>query len=487
MNKYKYYLLAVSLSLFYGTIIAQEYPVLDNQKIDGYKGIWFTLGQFSEYGDKYSGGLATYTAKHIPLAIYAPEVDKTFFVYGGIAENRKSDAEKPDHTRKDFGNYLLCMAGSYDHKTKSVSRPTVVYDKKGVFDPHDNPSIAMDSDGYIWVFVSGRGRGRPGFIYKSSQPYSIDSFDLVIEDELTYPQPKYVKDKGFIHLFTKYEGLRLLYFNTSPDGVNWSEHKQLAAIKREGDKNGGHYQISGQYGDKIVFFFNWHPDGNVDLRTNIYYMQTTDFGKTWTKVDGTPLDTPVTEVDSPALLKEFFSKGQNVYIKDVAFDEKGNPMALYLSGKGYQPGPDNGLKEWQVIYWNGTEWENHKIATSDHNYDTGSIWADKKQWTVVAPTENGPQQWGGGGELVIWKSRDKGKIWKQEKQVTTDSPRNHNYVRKVVNGKDPFIYFWADGNPNELSESLLYFGDSKGNVYPLPYKMTGEVEEIEKTTSFINR
>lgn len=278
-----------------------------------------------------------------------------------------------------------------------------------------------------------------------------------------------------------------MYFNTSPDGVNWSEHKQLAAIKREGDKNGGHYQISGQYGDKIVFFFNWHPDGNVDLRTNIYYMQTTDFGKTWTKVDGTPLDTPVTEVDSPALLKEFFSKGQNVYIKDVAFDEKGNPMALYLSGKGYQPGPDNGLKEWQVIYWNGTEWENHKIATSDHNYDTGSIWADKKQWTVVAPTENGPQQWGGGGELVIWKSRDKGKIWKQEKQVTTDSPRNHNYVRKVVNGKDPFIYFWADGNPNELSESLLYFGDSKGNVYPLPYKMTGEVEEIEKTTSFINR
>ena len=26
-------------------------------KDDGYRGIWFTLGQFSEYGDKYSGGL----------------------------------------------------------------------------------------------------------------------------------------------------------------------------------------------------------------------------------------------------------------------------------------------------------------------------------------------------------------------------------------------------------------------------------------------
>jgi len=54
-------------------------------KDDGYRGIWFTLGQFSDapygrgswksfwdYGDKYSGGLGTYTAKHVPIAIYAP-------------------------------------------------------------------------------------------------------------------------------------------------------------------------------------------------------------------------------------------------------------------------------------------------------------------------------------------------------------------------------------------------------------------------------
>src|SRR3546814_873964 len=50
---------------------AQPYPSLNNEKVDGYQGIWFTLGQFSEYGDKYSGGLGTYTAKHIPLAIYS--------------------------------------------------------------------------------------------------------------------------------------------------------------------------------------------------------------------------------------------------------------------------------------------------------------------------------------------------------------------------------------------------------------------------------
>ncbi|HEX8038501.1 MAG TPA: hypothetical protein VF490_05100, partial [Chryseosolibacter sp.] len=55
----------------------------NNRTVDGYKGIWFTLNQFSAYGDKYSGGLGTYTADHMPMAIYAPAVDKTFFVYGG--------------------------------------------------------------------------------------------------------------------------------------------------------------------------------------------------------------------------------------------------------------------------------------------------------------------------------------------------------------------------------------------------------------------
>ena len=47
---------------------------LNTKKADGYQGIWFTLNQFSEEGDKYSGGLGTYTAKHVPMAIYAPEV-----------------------------------------------------------------------------------------------------------------------------------------------------------------------------------------------------------------------------------------------------------------------------------------------------------------------------------------------------------------------------------------------------------------------------
>ncbi|MDR7129785.1 hypothetical protein J2X69_002131 [Algoriphagus sp. 4150] len=459
-----YFILLFLLSSTFS--IAQDKPLLNNQKIDGYKGIWFTLGQFSEYGDKYSGGLGTYTAKHIPLSIYSPEVNKTFFVYGG--------------TTGPQDRYLLCMIGSYDHTGKKVSKPTVVYDKQGVDDPHDNPSLALDSEGYIWVFVSGRGKSRMGFKYRSTEPYSIAAFEQITEEEMTYSQPKYIPGKGFLHLFTKYTGLRELYFETSPDGVIWTEDQKLAGIRREGDKNGGHYQISGQHGDKVAFFFNWHPDGNVDLRTNIYYLQTTDFGRTWTTVDGKEISIPVIDVNSQALVKEFFSQGKNVYIKDVAFDEQGNPVALYLAGPSHQPGPKSGPREWFIVYYNGIQWQHHKITESDHNYDTGSLFIKGNEWMVVGPSENSPQQWGAGGEVVMWRSKDRGSTWEKSKQLTKGSERNHNYIRKVISARDPFFYFWADGNPDKISESYLYFGNSKGKIWQLPYDMENEEERPKR-------
>nr|MBI1229776.1 hypothetical protein [Cytophagales bacterium] len=374
--------------------------------------------------------------------------------------------------------------GSYDHRTGKVSKPVVVHDKEGVDDPHDNPSISIDGEGYVWVFVSGRGRRRMGFKYRSKQPYSIDSFNLISEEEMTYPQPKYIPGKGFLNLFTKYTGIRELYTETSLDGVSWTEDRLLVAIKRDEDTNSGHYQISGQYGDKVAFFCNWHPNGNVDLRTNIYYLQTTDMGKTWTDVEGKVLDIPVRDIASTALVKEYFSQGINVYVKDVGFDTEGNPVALYVSGPGHQPGPVNGPRTWNVIHWDGNQWNNHKVATSDQNYDSGSLWIEGDNWTVIGPTQDGPQLWGAGGEIQLWKSTDQGKTWQMTKQITSNSTRNHNYVRRVSNGKDPFLYFWADGNPDTLSISRLYFGDRKGRVWALPYEMDKKTEKPQRIKKF---
>ncbi|MCC9603865.1 BNR repeat-containing protein [Stieleria sp. JC731] len=448
-------------------------------RADGYKGIWFTLGQYYgkgtdgetyskrlrnptfPYGDKYSGGLGTYTAKHVPLAIYSKEADKTFFVYGG--------------TTGPKDRYLLCMISYFDHQTGEVPKPVVVHDKQGVDDPHDNPSLAIDDEGYVWVFVSGRARARPGFKYRSKKPYSIDGFDLISKEELTYPQPHFQPGKGFLHLFTKYTGVRELYWETSEDGVVWTDDKQLAGIRQPGDSRGGHYQTSARNGETVGTFFNRHPNGVVDQRTDVYYAQTKDMGKTWTAADGTVLTTPLREVENPALVIDYAWRKQNVYLKDMSFDKDGNPVLLYVTSGGHEPGPPNDPRQFRLVRFDGQQWHDRVICKTDHNYDMGSLYLSDSVWTVWVPAATGPQPYHGGGEVVMWQSHDQGQSWAQVRQVTAGSLRNHNYVRRPVNAKDPFYAFWGDGDPTKLSESHLYFADSSGEkIWELPYEMDTE-------------
>lgn len=424
-------------------------------KADGYRGIWFTLGQPFDCGDKYSGGLGTYTAKHVPLAVYAPQVHKTFFVYGGTVPGER---------------HLLAMASYYDHERGVVPRPTIVHDKGGVDDPHDNPSINIDEHGHVWIFVSGRGRRRPGFKYRSVEPYSVDAFELISEEEMTYPQPWWVPGQGFLHLFTKYTGVRELYWNSSPDGRTWTPHQKLAGM-------GGHYQTSCQApspnGSRICTAFNMHPDGNVDRRTNLYFAQTEDMGRTWRAVDGTVLQTPLVDPGCPALVRDFRSEGRLVYMKDIALDEHGHPAILVVTSASCEPGPGGDPRQWTLAHWNGSQWQFRVVTTSSHNYDMGSLYIEEGEtWRIIAPTEPGPQRHGTGGEMALWLSNDAGASWRKERDITQNSRYNHAYARRPVHAHPDFYAFWADGDPDRFSPSRLYFTNRSGDrVWVLPERM----------------
>jgi len=448
-------------------ITAQDRQNLNNQKVDGYRGIWFELNQKFEHGDKYSGGLGTYTAKHIPLAIFAPEVQKTFFVYGGTIERDQK--------------HLLCMIGEYDHKSHLVSRPTVVYDKMGVDDPHDDPTIMIDDDGYIWVFVSGRGNKRKGIKLRSDKPFDINAFTQVSSEIFAYPQIWNTKN-GLFHFFTKYTGVRELYFETSKDGFKWTEDAMLAGIRESPDKKSGHYQVSNHFneGDIIGTFFNRHRDGHPDTRTDLYYLQTRDFGKTWEDIHRNPVNLPLSEVGISPRITDYQSLGKNVYMKDMGYDSKGNPVCLYITSGGHEPGPDNLPYQWRVTRWNGRQWKTHDICESDHNYDMGSLYLSDSAWMVAGPTETGPQLWGTGGEIAIWTSVNKGQDWEKQRDVTRKSKLNHSYVRRPLNAKAPFCFFWASGHAHEFSISELYFGNFNGGVWKLPYTMKRDFEQPEK-------
>ena len=447
---WKQYIIIIALVLNTGNILAQ------NSRANGYKGIWFTLGQFSAYGDKYSGGLGTYTSSHTPIAIYSKPVNKTFFVYGGTTQQNEK--------------HLLIMISFFDHQKKMVPKPVILYDKKGTDDPHDNASLSIDDKGYIWVFVSGRNTVRPGLIFKSSTPYQIDKFEQILTGEMTYPQPWFVRNKGFIYLFTKYTNGRELYWTTSKVGDLWEPEQKLAGM-------GGHYQLSNTKDGKLVTVFNYHPGGDVNKRTNIYLLQTDDMGKTWKNIHGDVIPTPLINKQSNALVKDYESEGKLVYLNDLNFDEEGNPVILAIVSRGFEPGPKNDPRDWTIIHWKNGQWNFHKVCVSTHNYDMGSLYIDKKTWQIIGPTEPGPQKYGTGGEIALWQSKDEGLTWIKKSQVTQNSIRNHTYVRRPLNAQNDFYAFWADGNTATFSESMLYYSNKKGKVRVLPYQMDNEFEK----------
>jgi photosystem II stability/assembly factor-like uncharacterized protein len=431
-------------------------------KDDGYRGIWYyNEPSHDEYVYKYSGGFATYPQQQSPIAYYARKVNKTFFCYGGTVKGKQE---------------LLHMVSYYDHATGKVARPRILLNKR-TDDAHDNPVMTVDEAGHIWIFSNSHGTSRPSYIYKSKQPYSIEEFERVLETNFSYGHAWYLAGRGFLFPHTRYlEKGRSLFWMTSPDGMSWSQPQLLARVAL------GHYQITACDGRRLATVFNYHPDPQgVNWRTNLYYLETSDMGKTWKTVEGKPVAVPVKEVKNPALVHDYGSEGLLVYLKTVQFEAQGNAVILYLTSKGYASGPANDPRTWYTARWTGKDWQIRRFTTSDHNYDFGSLCIESNGvWRVIAPTEPGPQPYGTGGEMVMWTSADRGQTWKKVKELTHNSPRNHTYARKPVNAHADFYALWADGDTRKPSESNLYFTDKAGtHVWRLPPVMKAEFERPE--------
>ncbi|MEX0927876.1 MAG: BNR-4 repeat-containing protein [Balneolales bacterium] len=467
--------LLITLAGLTGTpaLYGQTAGTANNEKVDGYRGIWWSIAPMPSrpdapnYGStdfKYSGPLSfAWPHTVAPMAVHAPEVNKTFFVYGGDTGPGNS--------------YLLTMASYYDHEKHRVPKPTIVRDQLGVDDPHDNPSLTIDDEGFLWVFIAGRGRNRPGQIFRSREPYSVEAFDQIIEREQTYSQIWQVPDRGFFHLLTLYTSGRELYWETNSDGQSWSPEPAKELDKLAGF--GGHYQVSRVNGNTIGTAFNYHPDGNVDRRTNLYYLQTSDYGETWTTVDGQPVQTPLDDRDNPALVVDYEARGRVAFPNKLLFDEDGHPVILHITAFGVAPVLENGPRVWKTTRWTGEEWVTRPITVSDHIYDMGSFYIHDDRWSLIAPALPGPQPGFTGGEVGVWETTDPDREWWQLKQrVTRDSPYNHGYMRRPHNPVDPFFAIWADSDSEERSISRLYFTNSTGDsLFKLPYTFEGDYAE----------
>jgi hypothetical protein len=464
----------------------------------GFQGIWYEVtGGDSDYPNKYGGGLATYPQQITPMGIYSAEANKTFFAF---------------NFDLDPGNGLnIGHAISYfDHATGLVARPQIWINKQ-TEDAHDAPTLAIDDDGYIYMFSMTHGEVRQAYISKSSQPFSINSYtsllspsspsDLAVfgnppespsqsgATRFSYASPWYVpnaqENEKFLLLHTRYlDGQRDLFTTSSIDGDTWTSRKSLAQIES------GQYQLSWikPDGETVGSVLDVHPTGlGLDWRTDLYYLQTSDQAKTWQTIDGVTLvnntgsnnDPLTSRPDGPgdgAAQVYDAAPGERVYFKDLNYDATGNPVILFLTSPTHipgdygNPGPDRFVK---TAHWTGSNWQINNVTTTDHNYDHGSLYVeDDGTWRIIAPFIDGPQQYGTGGEMGMWTSTNQGQSWNLDKQLTAGSYHNHTYARRPLNAQDDFYAFWAEGNAFERSDVTLLYTNKSGDVFQLPFNMT---------------
>jgi hypothetical protein len=268
-------------------------------------------------------------------------------------------------------------------------------------------------------------------------------------------------DLGWCLVHVIYDGAeRGLFVKHSPDGRSWSEPQPVANIFK------GHYAVS--WGDpasgRIGVAFDHHPqEGGLEARTNLYYLESHDWGRTWQTVTGESVSLPLTTPDNPARVLDLESSGELNYLRDLKFDADGNPVVVFVTGRHWMPGPQSGPHHFNIVRWDGTQWLRHRAMPCDNNYDHGELAIDADgAWRIIAPTEPGPQPGNPGGEVALWTSRDQRATWSMERRITRNSPRNHTFCRRPVNAHPDFAAFWADGDARVPSESRLYFCDAHG-------------------------
>ncbi|MBM3891955.1 MAG: hypothetical protein FJ388_22810, partial [Verrucomicrobia bacterium] len=125
--------------------------VFGAETLPEYGGVWYASGTTNVLpGHRYvySGPMATYSVWHRPMAVFAPVVNKTFFVYGN-ATNAPT-------------------ISFYDHARRCFATP-VVLGKNPNDDAHRNPTLHVAKDGHLYVFYGAHGH--PTHVVKSVAPY----------------------------------------------------------------------------------------------------------------------------------------------------------------------------------------------------------------------------------------------------------------------------------------------------------------------------
>ncbi len=383
-------------------------------------------------------------------AAYAPNRERTFFLYRGYSGN----SQQP-----------VLMVSFYDHQLQKLARPRPIHPSCQIT-PDTSADFILDKGEYLWVFV-GSDKKQQARVYKSALPFSNAGFFPVKTTTFAHPKVIYDKKNGFLlfHSVPGNDNSTGIYLSSSHDGLQWSEPRLLVKLGE------GHFYHAAAGENCVGLVFNYSPQKDQqDLRTNLYYIQSLDFGQTWQTPDGKMLKPPLRKKDNPALIRDYKSMKRVAFIKDLNFDAYDNPVILYLSALGPEFKGRRIRRTWYTARW-FRDWRVSGLITSDHNRDAGSLFLEpNNSWRLIAPTSPAEQQNMPGGQVVMWMSRDAGRSWFRS-TLTPETKHNHNHVIRPLDANEDCYALWSDNFCVDKAGNNLYLCTQQGRVFKLPNKM----------------
>ena len=410
------------------------------------QGVWYTPGTFKGYArgitdyppekyacvypgkqTVYSGAMATYCAWHRPMAIYSPEVDKTFFVFGN-PENSPA-------------------VSYYDHRRKTFASPVVLGTNPNG-DAHRNPTILIDGDGIITVFFGAHFH--PTRVVKSTGAYDISEWTAAapIGEKTSYPQP-WELTPGEIFVSYRSSPPAWCYRKSTDGAESWSREAKLIDFLGTSI-----YAVTiaetGPFPRKIHMAWSRMGGGTPEeIRTkalwarryNVYYARSDDGGKTWQRSDGREYELPI---DEPRAEKVFDSRTHGIWLKDIQLDSRGAPYLLFIDAD-----VTTYRCTWKVAKPSAAGWAISDVAQSDHMYDAGGLLIlSDDDFRIWGPT-GVSQPYEDGGEIEEFQSSDHGATWVKTNLLTAGSRFSHNHVKTVFNHqKDDLRAIWSYGDSN---------------------------------------
>lgn len=391
---------------------------------------------------------------------------RLFMVYNGDAtptKNKKGNA------------YPMFI--SYDPKTRSFTEPVRLGPQHS--DHHDSPIIWADEKNHLHVLYGCHVSQGTHLI--SEAPVCPDTVQVAwtkaaaIAPKVSYPTVYRVYDQKEVIAY-RIGGHRgsWTYRISDDNGKTWTGPKMdVTDLDRKGRTDWSAYRtalpsVDGKYLHMVYTDYDDYvkkrtPDRlynprykqNVDnqWKYNLHYVKINLQTHEVRNADGQTVMTPI-DIDysmKNCLIWDTDGRGAGVP-PAMCLDEAGEPAFLHVLSED-----DLKTHRYYYVRREGGTWKQTPICASNHQWNSGHLSRDAEgvlhAYVVVGKgyLEGGYMDKHGGGSIEEWVSRDKGKTWKKQRDLTPDRKR---YPGWRFNNVQPVLH--PDGRVVE--GMLLFYG-----------------------------